>query len=129
MPRRSMKRRPGAGGKYKVYRPNATGRSSTFNNQQHSYGDGWEVISAYVRKRDGYRCQVAKLTAGRFTCTGYFPPPFQHLLHAHHIVERGRGGEDHPRNLLSLCVECHSKIHGKYLGRITDKQRRAAKRP
>ena len=29
----------------------------------------------------------------------------------HHIKSRGRGGDDIPDNLISLCRDCHTKAH------------------
>jgi HNH endonuclease len=33
-------------------------------------------------------------------------------LHHHHLVARGDGGPDTDDNVITLCVECHGKIHG-----------------
>ncbi|MCR4399116.1 MAG: HNH endonuclease [Firmicutes bacterium] len=30
---------------------------------------------------------------------------------AHHIRSRGAGGGDEPKNLISLCPECHARVH------------------
>jgi HNH endonuclease len=32
-------------------------------------------------------------------------------LHHHHFVARGDGGLDTDDNMITLCVECHGKIH------------------
>ena len=32
-------------------------------------------------------------------------------FHVHHIRSRGAGGGDEPQNLISLCFECHRKVH------------------
>ena len=107
------------------FRPKIGGRPSINKKkvQKHEhYGSNWEELSEYVRKRDNYTCQVNKLTL-KWKCSLKFPPPFHGLLHAHHIVERNRGGADHPSNLLTVCKECHGKLHGKNLGTISDKQR------
>ena len=29
----------------------------------------------------------------------------------HHVITRASGGPDHPYNLISLCVVCHTKAH------------------
>lgn len=34
-------------------------------------------------------------------------------LHVHHIVPKVLGGLDIPGNLVSICEDCHSKIHSK----------------
>lgn len=31
----------------------------------------------------------------------------------HHIIWLSNGGTDHQDNLISLCYDCHCKIHGK----------------
>ena len=89
------------------------------------YGENWEEVSDYVRKRDNYTCQIAKLTTKR-KCGIKLPPPFHRMLHAHHIIPLPKGS-NHPSNLISLCNECHGWIHNKNLGKITDKQRRAVR--
>ena len=33
-------------------------------------------------------------------------------LHHHHLVARADGGSDGDTNLITLCAECHGKIHG-----------------
>ena len=36
-------------------------------------------------------------------------------LHVHHIVPRSRGGKDAPDNLVTLCQDCHEKVHERKL--------------
>ena len=50
-----------------------------------------------VYKRDGYRCALCDSTDG---------------LQIHHVKPRGRGGADHPMNLITLCWRCHAAAHG-----------------
>jgi 5-methylcytosine-specific restriction endonuclease McrA len=33
-------------------------------------------------------------------------------LHHHHLIPRVLGGSDDETNLITLCVECHGKMHG-----------------
>lgn len=54
-----------------------------------------------VLNRDGYRCQIC----GRGN-TG---------LEVHHIVYRSQGGTDDENNLITLCKDCHSKVHNSVL--------------
>jgi 5-methylcytosine-specific restriction endonuclease McrA len=115
------------------YRPRIKkgGNPFTVNKKQppkELYGDNWEALSAYVRQRDNYTCQMHVLRPD-IRCGIRLPPPFSNLLHAHHIVPLPKGS-NHPTNLISLCRDCHSKIHGgKNLGKaITEKQKRAAAR-
>ena len=35
----------------------------------------------------------------------------EHKLEAHHILPRHLGGSDHPRNLMTLCRDCHMAVH------------------
>jgi len=37
-------------------------------------------------------------------------------LHVHHVKSKGSGGDDSPDNLVTLCYECHTKVHA---GEIT----------
>ena len=61
-------------------------------------------ISKETRKavycRDGYRCALCDSTDG---------------LQIHHIKPRGKGGSDHPMNLITLCWRCHAAAHGSIL--------------
>lgn len=50
-----------------------------------------------VYRRDGWRCALCDSTDG---------------LQIHHIKPRGKGGADHPMNLITLCWRCHNAAHG-----------------
>lgn len=89
------------------------------------YGDDWETLATYVKQRDNYTCRGNQL--GLPPCNVRFPPPFSSILHAHHIVPLPKG-PNHPKNLITLCNACHSKIHNRNLGSYTNKQKQAAKR-
>ncbi len=66
-------------------------------------------VSVYVKKRDGYQCQLCK---SRVISD----------LRVHHIIPRSRGGSDQPKNLVTVCVGCHTKIHaGKAVIKATNK--------
>lgn len=54
-----------------------------------------------VYKRDGWRCVVCDATEG---------------LQIHHIKPRGKGGANHPMNLVTLCWRCHAAVHGSIMG-------------
>ncbi len=56
--------------------------------------------------RDGYRCQQCRK---------------QHVrLEAHHIIERSHGGKDTLTNLVTLCEQCHHRLHqGKIMLKVT----------
>lgn len=55
-------------------------------------------VSAYVKKRDGYQCQVCGARQ-------------IHDLRVHHIISRHNGGSNQPNNLITVCEGCHKKIH------------------
>ena len=58
---------------------------------------GFYNVKAYVLHRDGYQCQKCKTKKGK--------------LHVHHIIFRSNGGTDAPSNLITLCENCHSRLH------------------
>lgn len=58
---------------------------------------GFYNVKTYILNRDEYRCQKCKTKKGK--------------LHVHHIVFRSNGGTDTPDNLITLCEECHTKLH------------------
>lgn len=62
--------------------------------------EGATRADVYVRvqTRDAGLCRVCARYTG--------------WLHQHHIVFRSKLGPDSTSNLLSLCVECHSDVHG-----------------
>lgn len=47
--------------------------------------------------RDNYTCQCCKAKKG--------------TLHIHHIIYRSNGGADTLDNLITLCADCHKKLH------------------
>ena len=53
-----------------------------------------------VYQRDGWRCALCDSTDG---------------LQIHHVRPRGKGGADHPMNLITLCWRCHAAAHGSIL--------------
>ena len=58
---------------------------------------GFGNSKAACLNRDDYTCQCCKTKKG--------------TLHAHHIVYRRKGGADTLDNLITLCEECHKKLH------------------
>jgi len=53
-----------------------------------------------IYRRDGYRCALCDSTR---------------YLQIHHYCPRGKGGNDTPHNLITLCMHCHSHVHGRPL--------------
>lgn len=54
---------------------------------------------AYVLHRDKYTCQKCKKNKDSL------------ILNVHHIVFRSNGGTNIPSNLITLCKNCHEKLH------------------
>ena len=64
---------------------------------------GKKLYALYVDvfERDGYTCQ-------NLICKTEFP-----LDKApHHKILKSQGGSDTAENLITLCMQCHSKAHG-----------------
>lgn len=69
------------------------------------YPEDWEICARYVRQRDDYECRNCSAVGG--------PRDGSAELHVDHQIPRSKGGEDHPRNLRTLCKECHEARHGR----------------
>lgn len=63
----------------------------------------WEHRRVDVFERDGWTCQSCGVDGGSNTDVE---------LHPHHIKPRADDGTDDPENLLTLCRDCHRKLHG-----------------
>lgn len=63
--------------------------------------DEWQALREVVLERDDYRCQG---------CGNGVADAAEH--HVHHIVPLGAGGTNTLRNLITLCDECHGRVHG-----------------
>ena len=59
-----------------------------------------------VLERDGWRCQVCGSMQN---------------LQVHHLKFRSHSGSDEEQNLITLCAECHERMHGArhYNGQLT----------
>lgn len=60
---------------------------------------GFENTKAMVLNRDGYKCNICKTKKKNIK------------LEVHHIVFRSNGGSDEADNLITLCHDCHKKLH------------------
>lgn len=58
---------------------------------------GFESRKAYVLSRDEYTCQHCGKKHVR--------------LEVHHVIWKSKGGTDDENNLITLCVDCHWKVH------------------
>ena len=61
-----------------------------------------ENIKSYIRKRDNYTCQC---------CNKHIKDLKNINLQVHHIKPKSQGGTDVPSNLITLCEQCHKRIH------------------
>jgi len=52
----------------------------------------WDDSSKKILRRDSFKCQMCGNGEN---------------LSIHHIIPRAEGGSDHPRNLITLCKNCH----------------------
>lgn len=81
--------------------------------------EAWRVIRKKVLNRDGNRCRLCnrRNVAGR-------------ALHVHHRVYNTARGEENPKDLLTLCSECHALFHKrrKLPGLMTSRERKEEKK-
>ena len=59
-------------------------------------------LSTKVFIRDGWRCRNPACLS-------------RNNLHPHHVKFKSQGGEDSLENLLTLCFQCHERVHKKEL--------------
>ena len=71
------------------------------NVDMRDYPDDWQQLRRAVLDRDDQTCQG---------CGAHVSDDVEH--HVHHIVPLGCGGTNTLRNLITLCEECHGRIHG-----------------
>ncbi len=71
--------------------------SLTSNSHGQGVSSNFNNTKAFVLVRDSHTCQKCKAT--------------KVPLQVHHIVFRSQGGSDRPSNLITLCNNCHSKVH------------------
>jgi hypothetical protein len=64
---------------------------------------GFANTKAYVLDRDAYKCQNSK-------CKDKHP-----RLNVHHVIYKSNGGSDDESNLITLCENCHKKVHNNTL--------------
>ena len=57
----------------------------------------YQKLHEHVLWRDGWRCQVCGSLSN---------------LEVHHKELRSQSGDDSDQNLITLCVACHSLVHG-----------------
>lgn len=66
--------------------------------EMRDYPDNWQDKARAIRQRDDHTCQgCGDADADE--------------LHVHHIVPLGAGGSNVRSNLITLCDECHGRVH------------------
>lgn len=60
---------------------------------------GFNEAKEFVLTRDNYQCKHKSCLN---SCK---------KLHVHHVIYKSNGGSDRPDNLITLCEDCHSKLH------------------
>ncbi|MGE5054690.1 MAG: HNH endonuclease [Acidobacteriota bacterium] len=58
----------------------------------------YDILRKHVFRRDGWRCQLCGSMSN---------------LEVHHKQFRSRSGLDTEENLITLCVHCHNRCHGR----------------
>jgi hypothetical protein len=71
------------------------------------YPENWDSLRRQIYERDNYSCQNCGRQGGKYGNSE---------LHAHHITPLSQGGENSPENLITLCSNCHSDLHGQEIG-------------
>lgn len=124
-PRSEIRGRIRKGAKQGYEKKKYSGEKHLF--QSSLYPENWQELSSEIKARDEFKCKINRLLPDK-RCDAYFPPPFSHLLHAHHIIPLPKGS-NHKRNLVCLCHSCHGLIHKRKLGYTpTYKQKSVAKK-
>ena len=60
--------------------------------------NSFQLLRRSILQRDGWRCQTCGSRRG---------------LEVHHITPRSKLGPDAEENLITLCWQCHRRIHSK----------------
>ncbi|MDP2409432.1 MAG: HNH endonuclease signature motif containing protein [Pseudolabrys sp.] len=76
-------------------------------------------VASIRRERSALIVEYARLRSEGFCEACDSPAPFirrndDPYLEVHHIVSLAEGGEDHPKNVVAICPNCHARVtHGK----------------
>lgn len=67
----------------------------------------------HMFRRDDYTCQMCHTEHRLINEHGIPLPTTDGQLDLHHIIPVSEGGTDAPDNLMTLCRDCHRKLHQK----------------
>lgn len=76
-----------------------------------TYPHDWDERRRAVYRRDGYQCQNCDARGGSAGDTE---------LHCHHIVPKSKGGSHDKSNLVTLCRDCHNRVHDQHIPEMSD---------
>lgn len=79
---------------------NPTKRTGFYDKSAIYHTAYWKELSRIVFKRDDFKCQMC-----------FYSAETPSELVAHHIKLRCEGGNNFPDNLITLCHDCHTKLH------------------
>lgn len=86
------------------------------NGATYDAGASWKTIRLEVYRRDGFTCQrcgvkcVSKKSAT--------PETNRRVIQCHHIIPYKQSRNNNLDNLITLCLRCHRRVHGKDGGLI-----------
>jgi hypothetical protein len=77
----------------------------------------WSALASVIKERDNHTCQGCGVRGHRYqedsnSSKSSACGAQDTELAAHHIVPLGCGGTNTLRNLITLCSECHGRVHG-----------------
>ena len=75
----------------------------SFIAKTYDYGKNWSSLAEQCKLKAHYCCE----RCGKSFINNKI------ALHAHHRIPLSKGGRNVLSNLIAVCEECHSKIHGK----------------
>lgn len=86
--------------------PRVQNRYNNPQNHEGKYPPDWDARRKAVYERDNYICQNCGRRSGPHAGNNGTP------LHAHHHTPVSRGGWHNLGNLITVCQNCHDRIHG-----------------
>jgi len=75
--------------------------------------ESWRSVRERVLDRDGHACRFCGMSNEEHK------EEHEQGLHAHHVLPRNDGGEDHPGNLITVCTSCHRTIESAHADAVS----------